>query len=331
MFSATAVTPNGQPRLLDTGLQERQPRIYFGDLPAKSPGWVLVDTRRAEIDAHFAVQQRNKPQLWNGRVLLARDPDFSGEHFSASYFETDFASFLAWRDWGFIDKSVFNGPGMGALRGNDGAFVLGEMAAHTANAGRIYFAAGTPDLDDLRDGIVDIAGSVAREVEEETGLTPADYRADPHWDMVVMEGIIAMIRRLDVALTGEALRHRIEANLARLPKLLHTDADVTALVAAWQQLAPLLTGKPSGTVVQQADDAAEALLALSEQLTNAIEAAGAGKPLRLVNLCGRQRMLSQRLAKEALLGDLLPGRDPAPLSELLQGFEAGLVEPHELA
>ena len=28
----------------------RQPRIYFGDLPAKSPGWVLVDTRRPEVD-----------------------------------------------------------------------------------------------------------------------------------------------------------------------------------------------------------------------------------------------------------------------------------------
>ena len=64
---------------------------------------------------------------------------------SASYFETDFAAFLAWRDWGFPDESVFNGFGMGALRCTDGAYVLGEMGAHTANAGRIYFPSGTPD------------------------------------------------------------------------------------------------------------------------------------------------------------------------------------------
>ena len=80
--------------------------------------------------------------MWNGRVLLGRNPVFAGERFSASYFETDFASFLAWRDWGFPDKDVFNGFGMGALRCADGAFVLGEMGQHTANAGRIYFPVG---------------------------------------------------------------------------------------------------------------------------------------------------------------------------------------------
>jgi len=78
--------------------------------------------------------------------------------------------FLAWRDWGFPDKDVFNGFGMGALRCADGAFVMGEMAGHTANAGRVYFPAGTPDLDDIDGGMVDIVGSVTREVEEETGL-----------------------------------------------------------------------------------------------------------------------------------------------------------------
>ncbi|MGY2808051.1 hypothetical protein ACVIHF_004781 [Bradyrhizobium sp. USDA 4506] len=76
--------------------------------------WPFADERRAEIDAHFAEQQRLNPNLWNGRVLLGRDPVFAGERLSASYFETDFASFLAWRDWGFPDHEVFNGFGMGA-------------------------------------------------------------------------------------------------------------------------------------------------------------------------------------------------------------------------
>ncbi|MGZ5870672.1 MAG: NUDIX hydrolase [Bradyrhizobium sp.] len=184
------------------------------DLPVRPAPWPFAQTRRADIDAHFKEKQREKPAIWNGRLLLARNPVFTEDRFSADYFETDFASFLAWRDWGFPDREVFNGFGMGALRAADGAFVLGEMAAHTANAGRIYFPSGTPDLDDVRNGAVDIAGSVAREVLEETGLSEADYAASPHWDCVVSGAAIAMIRMLNVDLPGEALRAQIRANLA---------------------------------------------------------------------------------------------------------------------
>ena len=190
-------------------------RVATLDLSLQPRSWRFAEERRADIDAHFANLRVAKPQLWNGRILLGRNPVFAGSRFSAGYFEADFASFLAWRDWGFPDAEVFNGFGMGALRGSDGAFILGEMAGHTANAGRIYFPAGTPDPDDIRDAAVDISGSIVREVEEETGLTLADYRAGAHWDCVVSGAAIAMIRILDVDLPGEALRARIEANLAR--------------------------------------------------------------------------------------------------------------------
>jgi 8-oxo-dGTP pyrophosphatase MutT (NUDIX family) len=211
-------------------------RVTTLDLPVRPWSWPFAGERRAEIDAHFADKQREKPNIWNGRVLLGRNPEFAGERLRADYFETDFASFLAWRDWGFPDSSVFNGFGMGALRSVDGAFIMGEMAQHTANAGRIYFPSGTPDLDDIRNGAVDIEGSVAREVEEETGLTTADYRAGEHWDCVVSGAAIAMIRILDVGLTGEELRARIEANLARQsqPELaeIHLVRRVSDLTAA---------------------------------------------------------------------------------------------------
>jgi 8-oxo-dGTP pyrophosphatase MutT (NUDIX family) len=194
------------------------PRIHRAtvlDLRVRPWSWPFAIERRAEIDAHFAARQREKPDIWNGRVLLGRNPEFAGERFRADYFETDFASFLAWRDWGFPDHEIFNGFGMGALRSADGAFIMGEMGQHTANAGRVYFPAGTPDLDDISNGAVDIAGSVVREVEEETGLTSADYRAAAHWDCVCSGAAVAMIRLLDVDMPGEALRARIEANLAR--------------------------------------------------------------------------------------------------------------------
>jgi 8-oxo-dGTP pyrophosphatase MutT (NUDIX family) len=190
-------------------------RVTTLDLTVRPTLWPFAQARRSDIDAHFTSEQRKKPAIWNGRVLLARHPVFTENRLTADYFETDFASFLAWRNWGFPDRDVFNGFGMGALRAADGAFVLGEMGAHTANAGRIYFPSGTPDLDDVRDGAVDIASSVVREVLEETGLAEADYTAGAYWDCVVSGAAIAMIRILRVDMSGEALRARIKASLAR--------------------------------------------------------------------------------------------------------------------
>ncbi|HUN98578.1 MAG TPA: NUDIX hydrolase [Bradyrhizobium sp.] len=190
-------------------------RVTSLDLKVQSGPWPFAEARRAEIDAHFAAEQRKRPGIWNGRVLIGRNAVFADGRLAADYFEVDFASFLSWRDWGFPDASVFNGFGMGALQAGDGAFVLGEMAEHTANAGRIYFPSGTPDPTDVRGDSLDIAGSVARELEEETGLTPADYRNDPCWDCVVTGVSMAMMQRLHVDMNGEELRERIEANLAR--------------------------------------------------------------------------------------------------------------------
>jgi hypothetical protein len=189
-------------------------RVAALDLKFRPWRWAFAEENRAAIGAHFAEKRLKTPQIWNGRVLLGRDPDFAGDRFSARYFETDFASFLAWRDWGFPDQGVFNGFGMGALRCADGAFVLGEMGSHTSNHGRIYFPSGTPDLDDISGDAVDMSGSVAREVAEETGLTPADYRLDPHWDCVVAGPLIAIIGLLHADAEGEAVRARIAANLA---------------------------------------------------------------------------------------------------------------------
>ena len=190
-------------------------RVATLDLKVGPFAWSFAAKRREEIDAHFAAKQLEKPELWNGRVLLGRNAFRAGDHFSADFFETDFANFLAWRDWGFPDAGVFNGFGMGALQSSDGAFLLGEMGAHTANAGRIYFPAGTPDPDDVSDGRLDLAGSIVREVTEETGLDAADYTMDTHWSCVFAGPSIAMIRILRVDKLGEALKARVEAHLAR--------------------------------------------------------------------------------------------------------------------
>ncbi len=59
------------------------------------------------------------------------------------------------------------------------------------------------------------------------------------------------------------------------------------------------------------DRLAECWLRQAERLTNNLQVAAFAEALHVVNVAGRQRMLSQKLAKEALLAALLPGRVPA--------------------
>jgi hypothetical protein len=176
--------------------------------------WPFADRQRAEIDAHFAKLMRGHPALWNGQVLLLNDFAFSGKAIHGSCFDTDFASFIAWRDWGWPDHSVRNCFSAGALVGSDGGFLLGVMGGHTANPGRIYFPCGTPDPRDLADGRLDLDGSIWRELGEETGLTAEDAVADPGFHVVLDGQRVAALRLLRAHLPAAELRARILAHLA---------------------------------------------------------------------------------------------------------------------
>ena len=185
-------------------------RVKTLDLTVSGPSWAFAEEKRAEIEAHFARAREAKPAIWNGRVLLCRNPRAENGVHRAAYFETDFASFLAWRDWGFPDKSVFNSFGSGALRSADGAFVLGRMSAHTANAGRIYFPAGTPDPNDVVENSVDLALSIVREVEEEVGLERSAYEPADDWTIVETGQVVACVRVLQSRFSAAELQERIE-------------------------------------------------------------------------------------------------------------------------
>ena len=155
--------------------------------------------------------ESRRPALFNGRVLLLNAFTLGDRRCSGTFFETDYSDFTAWKTWGAPAAGAWNGFGMGALRASDGAFLLGCMGAHTFNAGAVYFPSGTPDRDDIVGGRVDLAGSVMREVAEETGLTPDDYRIAGDWTIVCHGAQVAAIRCLDLSLTAEAARLKILA------------------------------------------------------------------------------------------------------------------------
>jgi hypothetical protein len=142
--------------------------------------WPFADERRADIARYFGELQQAKPALWNGRMLLLHHHAVEGDVFRGGYLETDFASFVAWRDWGFPDATMRHCVALGALRASDGGFLLGVMNSHTLNAGKVYFPAGVPDPSDIVDGMVDLDGSVRREMAEETGLEGGCLRRQAH-------------------------------------------------------------------------------------------------------------------------------------------------------
>jgi 8-oxo-dGTP pyrophosphatase MutT (NUDIX family) len=117
----------------------------------------------------------------------------------AAYCFTDYASFVAWRDLGWPGEPMKNGFAMAALRSADGAFLLGRMGPHTVNAGMTYFAAGTPDKDDvLPDGTVDLAGSLVRELMEETGLLREEFAVADGWTLALEPFRTAYLRETRV-------------------------------------------------------------------------------------------------------------------------------------
>jgi 8-oxo-dGTP pyrophosphatase MutT (NUDIX family) len=189
-------------------------RIEKLDLKFSRHAWAFAAERRAEINSYFAKACEAKP-LWNGRVLLLGEHEIAGDTLRGTYFEADFASFFAWRDWGFPDPSVRDCFAATALQGADGGFVLGVMGAQTANAGKIYFPSGTPDPGDRVGERVDLEKSARRELLEETGIAAEDCDIAPGWFAVFDRSYIAMIKPMRSRQRSDALQARIRDYLAR--------------------------------------------------------------------------------------------------------------------
>lgn len=129
----------------------------------------------------------------------------------------------------------------------------------------------------------------------------------------------------------DASVQRIAANLAHLTKNLSpaTYGDLLqTVVQTWDALRAALQGTAQD--LDRVDELAEQLLQNADRLTTHLESAGVAPPLRVLNMAGRQRMLSQRFAKYAVLG-LLEGegavaaRSEAGMAAAQTAFEQALT------
>jgi 8-oxo-dGTP pyrophosphatase MutT (NUDIX family) len=182
--------------------------------------WRFAETHAEAVARHWARLRKEKPEVYNGRVLLMRRWALAprtngGLKLEGEYFEADFADYVAWLAIDDPDEPAVNCFAMAALRGADGAFLLGEMAPHTINGGRIYFPSGIPDPSDVFDGKVDLDASARRELLEETGVRAEETVIGATWTVVFAGARIACIKPITLPLTADNAKARIEAFLAR--------------------------------------------------------------------------------------------------------------------
>ena len=124
---------------------------------------------------------------------------------------------------------------------------------------------------------------------------------------------------------------RVQQNLDHLATLELGATGAGALgdvQAAWSGLSAALAARAVPQALADIDKRGDELLAAAEALTDALEASGARRALRIVNICGRQRMRAQRLAKDALLASALAaaGASRERLLPTMNEFEAALLE-----
>ncbi|MBV8471259.1 MAG: ANTAR domain-containing protein [Burkholderiaceae bacterium] len=191
-------------------------------------------------------------------------------------------------------------------------------------------------------------GNVSRQVVEAADWADAINRAG-QFRMLSQRLVKLQAMRLadiDALASSHQLQEAFdkgEANLKRLQTLRQHRAASEALDQAlatterqWHGLSSKLgLGRhapppTSDTSLEDTNAKAEHLLLAAEHLTQALEQQSGRKALHVVNLCGRQRMRIQRLAKEALLAHLL-GNGPAPgMQAHMLDFEAALQELDQL-
>ncbi len=184
------------------------------DVRCTGQGWRFAEENRERIAAHWRQVTAAKPTLWNGAALLCTSAGVKDGHFSAELAGTDYASFVAWRDWGGPDAGVVNLFGVPAAFSSDGAMIVGIMAAWTLNAGKAYPPSGTLEPKDVRqDGTVDIIGNMRTEMLEEAGLDLDD--AKPGGMVAIFEGPrLAIAQRYDFDLSFAEIERIFAAHAA---------------------------------------------------------------------------------------------------------------------
>jgi 8-oxo-dGTP pyrophosphatase MutT (NUDIX family) len=167
----------------------------------------------AAIAANWQHETSANPALFDGTVVLLSQLAYRNRRLVGRCHAVNYSTFMLWRR-----RREASGAGHAyahaMLVAGDNALVAIRMGKHTVNAGRVYFAAGSFEPVDFRDGMVDVDLNMIREVREETGIDLSAVRRGARWHALSTASGTVIFRRYHVEETADEIARRISSFVA---------------------------------------------------------------------------------------------------------------------
>lgn len=177
--------------------------------------WPFAERHAAAIDAHWQTRTAESAALFNGRIFVMDGVACDAARLQGRLIPIEFKSFLYWRETGESDRTVYDAFGSALIRARCGAVLLGRQRAGNINAGLTYLPGGFIDPRDVGDnGLVDVTGSVLREVAEETGLPARLVTVRPGHLITFCGQQVSVAVEVAVNLGADEMLERVRAHLA---------------------------------------------------------------------------------------------------------------------
>lgn len=139
----------------------------------------LPEAIRKSQEEYWQKRTEENPTLKNGVIYCIGEAGHSSEKLHIQVQKTDYMHYLY----------TINHPGCdypcrviytcAAVHTNDSHFIFGQMNKHTSTPHRLQFAGGGIDETDLNGTCFDLEENIKREIQEEMGLNPEQYRIRP--------------------------------------------------------------------------------------------------------------------------------------------------------
>ncbi len=156
--------------------------IHFDScvLRVRHEHWAYAARHSSQIEGHWSEASSRNPHIFNGVIYPLVDHSIDEHQFFGDYVQSDFASYLYWRENGFCDPPTCDGFASVMLMSSRGRFLMTKAAAHTLNAGLWVPSGGMIDRRDVASGgTIDVWRYGLRELAEETGLSDSDVVRNP--------------------------------------------------------------------------------------------------------------------------------------------------------